>query len=91
MNDSTNKQGPQVPVNVAQQSGQMSEQIKGMADRAGLSGTAVLDANPGTGLIRLKIELTPRERQAEFITSYANMLAMTLSSMNLEVMKHVGD
>jgi len=45
-----------------------------MVGRAGLSGIAVLDANPGTALIWLKVDLILRECEAAFITSYANLL-----------------
>lgn len=70
---------------------QQVEQKKQQAAQTGLSGTAILDIHPATGIMRLKINLVPPEKLGEFITNYAKVITMSLSSVNISVKTHVAE
>jgi len=70
---------------------QQVEQHKQQASQGGLSGTAILDIHPTTGIMRLKINLTPPEKIGEFITNYARIITMSLNSVNISVKTHVAE
>jgi len=70
---------------------QQVEQKKQQAAQTGLSGTAILDIHPATGIMRLKINLTPPEKIGEFITNYAKVITMSLNSVNISVKTHVAE
>ncbi|MBA7689014.1 hypothetical protein ES703_97507 [subsurface metagenome] len=71
--------------------GQQVAQSKQQAAQGGLSGTAILDIHPTTGIMRLKINLTPPEKIGEFITNYAKVITMSLNSVNISVKTHVAE
>ena len=70
---------------------QQVEQKKQQAAQTGLSGTAILDIHPTTGIMRLKINLTPPEKLGEFITNYAKVITMSLNSVNISVKTHIDE
>ena len=70
---------------------QQVAQSKQQAAQGGLSGTAILDIHPTTGIMRLKINLTPPEKIREFIMNYAKVIAMSLNSVNISVKTHVAE
>jgi len=70
---------------------QQVEQKKQQAAQTGLSGTAILDIHPTTGIMRLKINLTPPEKIGEFIVNYAKVITMSLNSVNISVKTHVAE
>lgn len=73
--------------NVEQQVAQQKQQ----SAQAGLSGTAILDIHPTTGIMRLKINLIPPEKIGEFVTKYAKIVVMSLSSANISVKTYVDE
>lgn len=68
---------------------QQVSQYRQQVAQAGLSGTAILDIHPSSGIIRLKVNLIPPEKIGEFITNYSNFLVMSLSAMNVTTKTHV--
>lgn len=64
---------------------QQLAQKKQESAKAGLSGTAILDIHPSTGIIRLRINLVPPEKIGEFIKNYANVITMSLNAANITV------
>jgi len=71
--------------NVEQQAAQSKQQ----AAQSGLSGIAILDIHPTTGIMRLKINLVPPEKIGEFVTNYAKVITMSLNSVNISVKTHI--
>ena len=67
---------------------QQVAQRKQQSAQAGLSGTAILDIHPATGIMRLKINLVPPEKIGEFIKNYANVVTMSLNAANISVKMH---
>ena len=67
---------------------QQVAQQKQQSAQAGLSGTAILDIHPATGIMRLKINLVPPEKIGEFIKNYANVVTMSLNAANISVKMH---
>ena len=74
-------------INIEQQVAQQKQQ----AAQGGLSGTAILDIHPTTGIMRLKINLVPAERLGDFITNYAKVITMSLNAMNVSVKTYVAE
>ncbi len=70
---------------------QQVAQSKQQAAQGGLSGTAILDIHPATGIMRLKINLIPPEKIGEFVTNYAKVITMSLNSVNISVKTHVAE
>lgn len=70
-------------VGIEQQANLYKQQL---AD-AGFSGTALLDLQTSKGIVRIKINC-PADKLEQFMTAYANVLVMSLRSMNLEVRVH---
>ena len=70
---------------------QQVAQHKQQAAQGGLSGTAILDIHPTTGIMRLKINLVPPEKIGEFVINYANVITMSLNSVNISVKTHVAE
>jgi len=64
------------------------DQFRQQMANVGFSGTAILDIHPSTGIIRIKVNI-PSEKLEEFMTSYTNVLKMSLTAMNLEVKIHI--
>ena len=70
---------------------QQVAQHKQQAAQGGISGTAILDIHPTTGIMRLKINLVPPEKIGEFITNYAKVITMSLNSVNISVKMHMAE
>ncbi|MBA7506506.1 hypothetical protein ES706_05197 [subsurface metagenome] len=70
---------------------QQVTQQKQQAAQAGFSGSAILDIHPSSGIIRLKVNTIPPEKIGEFIRNYANVITMSLNSVNISVKTHVAD
>ena len=73
--------------NVEQQAAQSKQQ----AAQSGLSGIAILDIHPTTGIMRLKINLVPPQKKGEVITNYAKVITMSLNSVNISVKTHIAE
>jgi len=67
------------------------EQSKQQAAQIGFSGSAIVDVQPASGIIRLKISSTPPESLKPFITNYINFLMMSLNTMNVDVKIHISE
>ena len=67
------------------------EQNKQQAAQIGFSGSAIVDVQPTSGIIRLKISSTPPESLKPFITNYINFLMMSLNTMNVDVKIHISE
>jgi hypothetical protein len=71
--------------------GPQIEYARQQAAQQGFSGTAIIDAHPSEGLVRIKIKMEPPERLPEFMRHYASGLAATLNMMNLEAKVHLAE
>ncbi|NVM21741.1 MAG: hypothetical protein HWN68_08175 [Desulfobacterales bacterium] len=70
----------------------MEQQIaesKQKAAQTGFGGSAIIDVNPATGIIRMKIKTNSPERLKPFMGQYPQILAMSLTALNIEVKVHV--
>ena len=67
------------------------EQSKQQAAQIGFSGSAIVDVQPASGIIRLKISSSPPESLKPFITNYINFLMMSLNAMNIDVKIHISE
>jgi hypothetical protein len=67
------------------------EQSKQQAAQIGFSGSAIVDVQPASGIIRLKISSSPPESLKPFITNYVNFLMMSLNAMNVDVKIHISE
>ena len=65
--------------------------FKQMAQQSGISGTAYIDFNPATGFIRLKLKVTPSERQGMLTSSFAQVLVQVIQMFGLQVRVHQDD
>jgi len=74
-------QAPKVSIGFEQQ----VDEAKKQAEARGFGGAAHIDAHPKTGLIRIKVNLIPEEKRAQFIEQYINVLTMSLTAMNIQV------
>jgi uncharacterized protein (DUF2252 family) len=68
---------------------QQVEQYRQQSAQSGFSGSAIVDINPGSGIIRLKIKTIPPESIQQFITNYINIIVMSLNTVNINVKIHV--
>ena len=64
------------------------ELAKQMAQQSGIKGTAYIDLKPANGFLRLKLEVTPIERQSMLISGFAQVLAQGSQLFGLEVKMH---
>jgi hypothetical protein len=70
---------------------QQMNQSKQQAAQAGFSGTAIIDAHPLTGIIRIKLTTSPPESLASFVNNYIQLLNMSLGAMNVETRVHIAE
>jgi hypothetical protein len=70
---------------------QQMNQSKQQAAQAGFSGSAIIDAHPSTGIIRIKLTTSPPESLASFVTNYIQLLNMSLGAMNVETRVHIAE
>jgi len=68
---------------------QQIEQARQQVALAGFSGTAMIDVHPSDGFLRLKVKVDPADKLTEFMTNYADIVAMTLVIMNIQVKMHI--
>ena len=66
-------------------------QIRQQVSQSGFSGTAVIDAHPKTGIIRLKVSTTPPENMGPFITGFAQLLNAALAMANVTAKVHIAE
>ena len=66
-------------------------QARQQAAQAGFSGTAIVDAHPSTGILRIKIITTPPESLASFVTNYLQFVNMSLRTLNIEARVHIAE
>ena len=66
-------------------------QARQQAAQAGFSGTAIVDAHPSTGILRIKITTTPPESLASFVTNYLQFVNMSLLTLNIEAHVHIAE
>ena len=66
-------------------------QARQQAAQAGFSGTAIVDAHPSTGILRIKITTTPPESLASFVTNYLQFVNMSLRTLNIEARVHIAE
>ena len=64
-------------------------QFRQQAAQAGFSGTGILDVQPISGLIRLKLNTVPPEKLSQFTEGFSQCLAMMLNGMNIQVKVHI--
>jgi len=64
-------------------------QFRQQAAQAGFSGTGILDVQPTSGLIRLKLNTVPPEMLRSFTEGFSQCLAMMLSGMNIQMKVHL--
>lgn len=64
-------------------------QFRQQAAQAGFSGTGILDVQPISGLIRLKLNTVPPEKLSPFTEGFSQCLAMMLNGMNIQVKVHI--
>ena len=67
------------------------ELAKQMAQQSGISGIVYIDFNPASGFLRLKLKVTPPERQSALTSSFAQVLAQVSQMFGLQVKIHEDD
>ena len=70
---------------------QQMNQTRQQAAQAGFSGSAIVDAHPATGILRIKITTSPPESLESFVTNYLQFLNMSLTAMNVEARIHIAE
>ena len=56
-----------------------------MAQQNGISGAAYIDVDPASGILRLKLKVTPAEEQAKLISAFAYVLSQVSQGFGLQV------
>ena len=56
-----------------------------MAQQSGISGAAYIDVDPASGILRIKLKVTPAEEQAKLISAIAYVLAQVSQGFGLQV------
>lgn len=56
-----------------------------MAQQSGISGAAYIDVDPESGILRMKLKVTPAEEQARLISAVAYVLAQVSQGFGLQV------
>ena len=64
-------------------------QIRQQVSQSGFSGTAVIDAHPKAGVIRLKVNTVPPENIGPFINGLIQLLNVVLTAANITFKVHV--
>ena len=67
------------------------ELAKQMAQQSGIKGTAYIDLKPASGFLRLKLKVTPIERQSMLISGFAQVLVQGSQMFGLQVKIHEDD
>ena len=64
------------------------ELARQMAQQSGLRGTIYVDFNPDSGFLRLKLKVTPSERQSMLTSSFAQVIAQASEMFGIQVKIH---
>ena len=56
-----------------------------MAQQSGISGAAYIDVDPASGILRIKLKVTPVEEQTKLISAIAYVLAQVSQGFGLQV------
>ena len=56
-----------------------------MAQQSGISGAAYIDVDPASGILRIKLKVTPAEEQARLISAFAYVLTQVSQGFGLQV------
>ena len=56
-----------------------------MAQQSGISGAAYIDVDPASGILRIKLKVTPAEEQAKLISAIAYVLSQVSQGFGLQV------
>ena len=64
------------------------ELAKQRAQQSGIKGTAYIDLKPASGFLRLKLKVTPIERESMLISGFAQVLAQGSQMFGLQVKIH---
>jgi hypothetical protein len=56
-----------------------------MAQQSGISGAAYIDADPASGIMRVKLKVTPAEEQSRLIAAFAYVLSQVSQGFGLQV------
>jgi len=56
-----------------------------MAQQSGIRGAAYIDVDPASGILRMKLKVTPVEEQAKLISAVAYVLAQVSQGFGLQV------
>jgi hypothetical protein len=56
-----------------------------MAQQSGISGAAYIDVDPDSGILRVKLKVTPAEEQAKLISAFAYVLSQVSRGFGLQV------
>ena len=60
-------------------------QFRQQAEQAGFSGTGIIDVQPKSGIIRLKLNITSPNGLKVFTRNFADCIGMMLGAMNIQV------
>jgi len=69
---------------------QMNQFREHMA-KSGFSGTAIIDVHPSTGIIRIKVNVSPPQNLKPFTTGCGQMLNILLAASNIEAKMHISE
>jgi len=61
------------------------QMFRQMAQQNGISGAAYIDVDPASGILRIKLKVTPAEEQAKLISAIAYVLAQVSQGFGLQV------
>ena len=56
-----------------------------MAQQSGISRAAYIDADPASGILRIKLKVTPAEEQARLISAFAYVMSQVSQGFGLQV------
>jgi hypothetical protein len=56
-----------------------------MAQQSGISGAAYIDVDPASGILRVKLKVTPAEEQVRLISAFAYVLSQVSQGFGLQV------
>jgi len=64
-------------------------QFRQQAAQAGFSGTSIIDVQPKSGIIRLRLNITSPNGLKVFTENFAEGIGVMLGAMNIQVKIHV--
>lgn len=66
-------------------------QFREQARRAGFSGNAIVDVHPASGIIRIKLAVSPPTNLGAVVAGYVQFVSMSLGAMNIEARVHFAE